>query len=207
MDYAIVKTGSKQYRVKPGDIIDVEKLPVEEGAAVEITDVMAVSRDGELLLGTPLVPDASVLAQVQAQGKDAKIIVFKYKRKVRYHRKKGHRQLYTRLAITAIMLGDEEVGVTGKPDSPVPVSAYEEAPEEIPVAEEAPVEGPVDELVDETTGSLEDEATDEVMDGPLDENEADPQDESDEAIDSPRDEVEDGTQDQPVDEDRDGGER
>ena len=206
MDYAIVKTGSKQYRVKPGDIIDVEKLPVEPGSAVEITDVMAVSRDGELLLGNPLVPDASVLAQVQAQGKDAKIIVFKYKRKVRYRRKKGHRQLYTRLAITAIMLGDEEVGVTERPDSPAAV--YEEIPEAIPIAEDSPAEGPVDESVDdpedEATDELVDEGGDEVIDGPRDEIEASPQDE---AIDGPRDEVEGGTQDQPADEDRGGGER
>ena len=184
----------------------MEKLPVEPGSAVEITDVMAVSRDGELLLGNPLVPDASVLAQVQAQGKDAKIIVFKYKRKVRYRRKKGHRQLYTRLAITAIMLGDEEVGVTERPDSPAPV--YEEIPEAIPIAEDSPVEGPVDESVDDpedgATDELVDEGGDEVIDGPRDEIEASPQDE---AIDGPRDEVEGGTQDQPADEDRDGGER
>ena len=104
MDYAILKTGSKQYRVKPGDVIDVEKLPVEEGSAVELTDVLAVSRDGEMLVGDPLVPDASVLALVQSQGRDRKIYSVQVQAEnVRYRRKKGHRQPYTRLAIMAIV--------------------------------------------------------------------------------------------------------
>jgi large subunit ribosomal protein L21 len=206
MDYAILRTGSKQYTVRPGQIIDVDKLRAEEGSSVELSEVLAVSRDGDLTVGSPLVPNASVIAQVQAHDRDDKIIVFKYKRKVRYRRKKGHRQLYTRLAITAIMLGDEEVGVTERPDSPAPV--YEEIPEAIPIAEDSPAEGPVDESVDdledEATDELVDEGGDEVIDEPRDEIEASPQDE---AIDGPRDEVEGGTQDQPADEDRGGGER
>jgi large subunit ribosomal protein L21 len=206
MDYAILRTGSKQYTVRPGQIIDVDKLRAEEGSSVELSEVLAVSRDGDLTVGSPLVPNASVIAQVQAHDRDDKIIVFKYKRKVRYRRKKGHRQLYTRLAITAIMLGDEEVGVTERPDSPAPV--YEEIPEAIPIAEDSPAEGPVDESVDDpedgATDELVDEGGDEVIDGPRDEIEASPQDE---AIDGPRDEVEGGTQDQPADEDRGGGER
>ena len=68
MDYAILRTGSRQYRVKRGDVIDVDKLPVEEGSSIELTDVLAVSRDGDVTIGNPLVPDASVLAQVRAQG-------------------------------------------------------------------------------------------------------------------------------------------
>jgi large subunit ribosomal protein L21 len=206
MDYAILRTGSKQYTVRPGQIIDVDKLRAEEGSSVELSEVLAVSRDGDLTVGSPLVPNASVIAQVQAHDRDDKIIVFKYKRKVRYRRKKGHRQLYTRLAITAIMLGDEEVGVTERPDSPAAV--YEEIPEAIPIAEDSPAEGPVDESVDDpedgATDELVDEGGDEVIDGPRDEIEASPQDE---AIDGPRDEVEGGTQDQPADEDRGGGER
>ena len=115
MVYAILQSGGKQYRVKPGDVIDVEKLPVEEGSSIELGDVLVVSRDGEVSFGSPLLPDASVLADVKGQGKDKKIIVFKYKRKVRYRRKKGHRQLYTRLAIRAIVLGGEEIGVPEEP--------------------------------------------------------------------------------------------
>ena len=76
MDYAIIKTGSKQYKVKPGDVVDVEKLPAEEGSSVELTDVLAISRDGELIVGNPLVPESSVVAQVRSQARDKKIIVF-----------------------------------------------------------------------------------------------------------------------------------
>ena len=111
MDYAILRTGSKQYRVTPGNVIDVDRLRVDEGSFVQLTDVLAVSRDGQLVLGNPLVQDASVIAQVQLHDKTDKIMVFKYKRKVRYRRKKGHRQDYTRLAITGILIGDEEIGI------------------------------------------------------------------------------------------------
>ena len=121
MDYVILKAGGKQYRVKPGDVIDIDKFPAEQGSVVELTDILACSRDGEVTLGQPLVPDASVLAQVQGQVRDDKIIVFKYKRKVRYRRKKGHRQPYTRLAITSITVDGKELRipeVTARRDVP-----------------------------------------------------------------------------------------
>ncbi len=155
MDYAILKTGSKQYRVKPGDVIDVEKLPVEEGSSVELTDVLAVSRNDEVVLGNPLVPNASILAQVRAQDKDKKVIVFKYKRKTRYRRKKGHRQPFTRLAITAILLGGEEIGVV---ETPVLPQEKEEgggdaaepglAAESLDESRDAPIDKPEDEKTD-----------------------------------------------------------
>ena len=167
MDYAILKTGGKQYRVKPGDVIDVERLSVEEGSPVELSDVLAVSRDGEVILGTPIVPDASVLAQVKAHGKDKKIIIFKYKRKIRYRRKNGHRQLYTRLAITGIMLGGEEVGVQDRPEHEVSI-------QEEPTAEEVSAEledEAADEPGDEPTDQLDDEPSSELGDEPTDEQE------------------------------------
>ena len=102
MDYAVFKTGGKQYRVKPGDILDVEKLPGEVDSVAEFGDVLAVSDDGQLTVGSPFVPGASVLAQVQSHYKDRKLIVFKYKAKTRYRRKRGHRQTYTRLLIQDI---------------------------------------------------------------------------------------------------------
>ena len=108
MDYAIFRTGGKQYRVRPRDVIDVEKMPVDPGALIEMGEVLAISRDGDLQLGRPLVAGARVVAQVQAQTRDRKIIVFKYKRKVRYRRKRGHRQAYTRLAIRELLLEGEE---------------------------------------------------------------------------------------------------
>ncbi|MCE2462564.1 MAG: 50S ribosomal protein L21 [Dehalococcoidia bacterium] len=146
MDYAILKTGNKQYRVKPGDVIDVEKLPVEEGSSIEFTDVLAISQDGEVTLGTPLVPDASIYAHVREQGKDDKIIVFKYKRKVRYRRKKGHRQHFTRLAITSIRLGDKEIAVLEGTEPHV--AAFEET----------------------LVGEVEDELTDDVEEGRIDDD-------------------------------------
>ena len=105
MDYAIIKTGGKQYRVQPGDVLDVEKLPVDVGSVAEFEEVLAVSNGGELNVGTPTVTGAKVLAEVQSHYKDRKILVFKYKAKTRYRRKKGHRQNYTRLLIQDIQAG------------------------------------------------------------------------------------------------------
>jgi large subunit ribosomal protein L21 len=105
MDYAVFKTGGKQYRVKAGDTLDVEKLPLEVDSAAEFENVLAVSDGGEVIFGTPYVAGARVLAQVQSQLQDKKVIVFKYKRKTRYRRKLGHRQEYTRLVIQGIQLG------------------------------------------------------------------------------------------------------
>ena len=105
MDYAIVKTGGKQYRVSPGDVLDVELLTVEEGATTQFDEVLAVSRDGEMLFGTPNVAGARVIAQVQSHYKDKKVIVYKYKAKTRYRRKRGHRQNYTRILIQGIESG------------------------------------------------------------------------------------------------------
>jgi len=105
MDYAIFKTGGKQYRVKPGDVLDVEKLPLEVGSTAEFDQVLAISNGGEVSFGSPTVPGARVLGEVQAQQKDRKVIVFKYKAKTRYRRKRGHRQNYTRVLIQDIQAG------------------------------------------------------------------------------------------------------
>ena len=102
MDYAVFKTGGKQYRVKPGDILDVEKLPDEVDSVAEFGEVLVISDGGQLTVGSPYVPGASVLAQVQSHYKDRKLMVFKYKAKTRYRRKRGHRQTYTRLLIQDI---------------------------------------------------------------------------------------------------------
>lgn len=100
--YAIVETGGKQYRVQAGDVIRVEKLDLSPGEKVVLNRVLAVSRDGELLVGNPLVSGAQVAATVRSQGKARKIVVFKYKPKKNYRRKRGHRQLYTELVIDEI---------------------------------------------------------------------------------------------------------
>ena len=105
MDYAIFKTGGKQYRVKPGDVLDVELLPLEVGDSAEFEEVLAVSDGGEVNFGSPHVAGARVVAQVQSHYKDRKLMVFKYKAKTRYRLKKGHRQNYTRLVIQDIQTG------------------------------------------------------------------------------------------------------
>ena len=103
MEYAIVKTGGKQYRVSPGDTVDVERLQADEGSLVELDEVLAVAKDGQLTVGDPVVPGAKVTAVVQQQARDRKVLVFKFKRKVRYQGKRGHRRAYSRLVIREIV--------------------------------------------------------------------------------------------------------
>ncbi|KPU44166.1 50S ribosomal protein L21 [Oxobacter pfennigii] len=100
--YAIIATGGKQYRVSEGDIIYVEKLAAEADSTVEFNEVVAVSAEGKLSVGKPNVEGASVVGKVLAQGKEKKIIVFKYKAKKDYRRKQGHRQPYTKVQIEKI---------------------------------------------------------------------------------------------------------
>ncbi|MEY8337271.1 50S ribosomal protein L21 [Lachnospiraceae bacterium 62-35] len=99
--YAIIATGGKQYRVSEGDIIMVEKLNNEVGETITFDQVLAVN-NGELSIGCPTVEGATVTASVTKQGKGKKIIVYKYKRKTGYHKKNGHRQLYTQVKIEKI---------------------------------------------------------------------------------------------------------
>jgi len=100
--FAIVETGSKQYRVAPGDVIQVEKLPVEEGTQVELDKVLCLAQDEDVRVGTPYLDGVKVKAQVLRHGKGRKILVMKYKKRRNYRRKKGHRQLFTELKITEI---------------------------------------------------------------------------------------------------------
>ena len=106
-DYAIVHTGGKQYRVSTGDTIRVESIPGDIGDTVELTDVRMLSNEGHVTLGTPTVDGARVVTEIADSGKGKKIVVFKYKSKVRYRRKKGHRQLYTDLTVTDILTDED----------------------------------------------------------------------------------------------------
>jgi large subunit ribosomal protein L21 len=99
--YAIIATGGKQYKVAEGDVIKVEKLGVEAGEQVTFDQVLAVN-NGELSIGCPTVEGATVSATVVANGKAKKVIVYKYKRKSGYHKKNGHRQLFTQVKIDKI---------------------------------------------------------------------------------------------------------
>lgn len=100
--YAIIETGGKQYRVSEGDVLNVEKLNVEEGSEVVFDKVLTVVNDGEVKIGKPVVDGAKVKAKVAKQGKAAKIFVFKYKAKANYRKRKGHRQPFTQVEITGI---------------------------------------------------------------------------------------------------------
>ena len=96
--YAVIKTGGKQYNVTTGDVVKIEKIVGEEGKEVVFNEVLAL---GETI-GTPLVSGASVKAVVLKQAKDAKVIVFKKKRRQNYRRKNGHRQNITLVKITDV---------------------------------------------------------------------------------------------------------
>ena len=102
--YAIVATGGKQHKVSPGQVIDVEQIPGDEGSSVELDNVLFVSDGDNITVGQPAVDGAKVKATIVRQDRKRKIIVFKYKNKIRYRRKRGHRQPYTRLSIDQIEL-------------------------------------------------------------------------------------------------------
>jgi large subunit ribosomal protein L21 len=101
--YAVVKTGGKQYRVSPGDSIEVEKLPFEVGEQIELDQVLLVANGSGTKIGRPVVDGAKVKATVTRQAKGRKVIIFKYRSSKRYRRKKGHRQHLTRLRIDEIV--------------------------------------------------------------------------------------------------------
>ncbi len=100
--YAIIETGGKQYRVRVGDQLAVERLPVEAGGDLTMGRVLLVADQGAVKVGTPVVEGAEVTAHVDDHYRGEKIVVFKYKPKKRYRRRMGHRQSLTRLTITGI---------------------------------------------------------------------------------------------------------
>ena len=110
MDYAVIRTGGKQYRVAPGDVINVEKVEGEPGAAFTFTDVLMTASEGAVQVGSPTLEGVRVTAEGVQQTKGNKIIVFKKKRRKKYRRRQGHRQLMTTLRVTAIEAGAESHG-------------------------------------------------------------------------------------------------
>jgi len=132
MTLAVIKTGGKQYLVKKGDRIRIEKLngPASAGASafakatadksvgkkeITFTDVLLVSKERKVEIGAPLIKGAKVHAKILEQGKGEKVIIFKYKPKKRYKKKAGHRQPYTEIEIKEIVLDGKEKTVTKKP--------------------------------------------------------------------------------------------
>ncbi len=102
---AVVRTGGKQYRVHEGSVLNVATIDAEPGSRVELRDVLLVTDGPDVTVGNPTVDGAIVVAEVVEHGKGKKVINFKYKAKVRYRRKRGHRQAYTTLAVREIRVG------------------------------------------------------------------------------------------------------
>jgi len=104
VNYAIIETGGKQYKVSPGNVIRVEKLGSEAGASYSFDHVLAVNQEGELRVGAPYLAGAKVSASVIGDGKEKKVVIYKFKSKKTFHKKKGHRQPFTAVRIDGIAL-------------------------------------------------------------------------------------------------------
>jgi large subunit ribosomal protein L21 len=100
--YAVIMSGGKQYRVSEGDVVRVEKLDAEAGTPVEFKDVLLVKTEDKTFIGQPRVEGASVTGTLESQGKDEKVLVFKYKKKKQYRRTRGHRQQHSQVRIDRI---------------------------------------------------------------------------------------------------------
>lgn len=105
--YAIIKVGGKQQRVEEGKYVKMEKLEGEKGDTVELTEVLAINRDGELTVGQPYVEGARIIGKILEQGRENKVTVFKYKPKLDYRRKSGHRQPFTKVLIEEIQVPEK----------------------------------------------------------------------------------------------------
>jgi len=106
--YAVIRDGSRQYRVEEGMILDLDLRPAEVGETIEFSDVLLIGGEGEPRIGTPTVPAAKVLAEVKGEVKGKKVEVLHWRRRKASRTHKGHRQKYTRVAITKIITGTEE---------------------------------------------------------------------------------------------------
>ncbi len=102
--YAIIETGGKQYRAEQGKVIRVEKLPAEKGESVTFDKILMLNDDAAVKIGNPYLEGCNVGGKVVSQGREKKIIVFKFKRKKNYSRKQGHRQPYTEVLINSISI-------------------------------------------------------------------------------------------------------
>ena len=105
MPYAVIRTGGKQYRVTPGELLRVESLNGEKDSDITFSEVLLTSSDGAVQVGTPIVSGVTVSARIVEHGKEKKILVFKKKRRKNYSRQRGHRQHFTAVQIKSINMG------------------------------------------------------------------------------------------------------
>jgi len=137
--YAVIKTGGKQYRVKEGDVLAVERIPFEAGHPVDFDQVLLIEKEDTILLGTPFIAGAVVRATAVEGFKGDKVIVFKKKRKKQYRRTKGHRQQFVRVRIDEIV-PDVSLAPERKPVKPIEKRVPKPAPVPKPKVEAAPTE-------------------------------------------------------------------
>jgi len=134
--YAVLETGSKQYRVRAGDTLAIERLDVEAGQPVTFDRVLLVNDEGKVSVGAPTVAGASVVADVVEHKRGPKLIAFKMRRREGYHRKVGHRQ-----ELTVVKIKDIQFGSGSAPASesaPAPAPAVEATPAPAPAVEATP---------------------------------------------------------------------
>lgn len=123
--YAVIKTGGKQYRVSPGDVVQVEKLSAAPGEAVEITDVFMLVKGEDVAIGNPTVANVRVIAEVVTQARGEKIRTFKKRRRKHYQKTIGHRQYYSAIRIVEIVDGDRNYRASDADASPVGIGRRE----------------------------------------------------------------------------------
>lgn len=139
--FAVIRTGGKQYRVSPNDIIEIEKIAGNPGDIVELSEVLLLGGEGTPKTGSPTISGASVAAEVVEQMRDDKIIVFKKKRRQGYRRTKGHRQMLTALRITEILTDGKKpskAAAKPAPAKPEAKAADKPAPKKAEAKAEAP---------------------------------------------------------------------
>jgi large subunit ribosomal protein L21 len=148
--YAVVSTGGKQYRVEPGTQLSVERLPAEPGASVTFDRVLLVGDGDQVTIGTPIVDGASVTATVLREERGPKLVIFKFKQKVKYRRRTGHRQHLTLVRI-------DRIDADGRS-----ASVEEAAPAESPASQDAAAKAPAKPRSRRSKAQVEAEAADQA---------------------------------------------
>ncbi len=120
--YAVIRTGGKQYKVAPEDVLQIEKVEGAAGEAVQFPDVLMIAGEGEPKVGTPLIAGAAVSAEVVEQGRGPKVIIFKKRRRQNYRRKRGHRQDLTTVRILDILADGKALAHAAKESQPAPAA-------------------------------------------------------------------------------------